>query len=42
VRYRGKTVEQQCARELRAQAWTLAEIADELGVSRSSGVGLGP
>jgi transcriptional regulator with XRE-family HTH domain len=36
VGYRGKTVEQQRARELRAQAWTLAEIADELGVSRSS------
>jgi transcriptional regulator with XRE-family HTH domain len=36
VGYRGKTVEQQRARELRAQAWTLQEIADELGVSRSS------
>jgi transcriptional regulator with XRE-family HTH domain len=36
VGYRGKTVEQQRARELRARAWTLAEIADELGVSRSS------
>jgi transcriptional regulator with XRE-family HTH domain len=36
VGYRGKTVEQLRARELRAQAWTLQEIADELGVSRSS------
>jgi transcriptional regulator with XRE-family HTH domain len=36
VGYRGKTVEQQRARELRAESWTLAEIADELGVSRSS------
>lgn len=34
--YRGKTVEQQQARELRAQAWTLRDIADELGVSKSS------
>jgi transcriptional regulator with XRE-family HTH domain len=34
--YRGKTVERQRARELRARAWTLQEIADELGVSRSS------
>jgi transcriptional regulator with XRE-family HTH domain len=34
--YRGKVGEQQRARELRAQAWTLAEIAAELGVSRSS------
>ena len=34
--YRGKTIEQQRARDLRAQAWTLQEIADELGVSRSS------
>ena len=36
VGYRGKTTEQQRARELRAEAWTLAEIAEELGVSRSS------
>lgn len=34
--YRGKVGEQQRARELRAQAWTLGEIAAELGVSRSS------
>jgi hypothetical protein len=34
--YRGMVQEQQRARELRAQAWTLQEIADELGVSRSS------
>lgn len=34
--YRGKVGEQQRARELRAQAWTLGEIATELGVSRSS------
>ena len=34
--YRGKTLEQQRARELRARAWTLTEIAEELGVSRSS------
>ena len=34
--YRGKVVEQQRARELRAEAWTLDEIATELGVSKSS------
>jgi transcriptional regulator with XRE-family HTH domain len=34
--YRGKLEERERARELRAQAWTLAEIAEELGVSRSS------
>lgn len=34
--YRGKTTEQRRARELRAEAWTLREIADALGVSRSS------
>jgi len=34
--YRGKIVEQERARELRAQAWTLQEIADELGVSKGS------
>ncbi len=34
--YRGKVVEQERARELRAQAWTLKEIAAELGVARSS------
>ena len=34
--YRGKVVEQERARALRAEAWTLAEIAAELGVARSS------
>lgn len=34
--YRGKVAEQRRARELRAQAWTLQEIADELGVAKSS------
>jgi transcriptional regulator with XRE-family HTH domain len=34
--YRGKLAEQQRARELRAQAWTLREIADDLGVAKSS------
>jgi hypothetical protein len=34
--YGGKLVERQRARELRAQAWTLADIAAELGVSKSS------
>jgi hypothetical protein len=33
---RGKVVERQRARELRAQAWTLADIASELGVAKSS------
>jgi transcriptional regulator with XRE-family HTH domain len=33
---RGKVVEQGRARELRAHAWTLNEIAADLGVSRSS------
>jgi hypothetical protein len=36
VGYRGKTEEQALARDLRAQAWTLEEIAAELGVSKSS------
>ncbi len=36
VGYRGKTTEQQRARALRAESWTLQEIATELGVSRSS------
>jgi hypothetical protein len=36
VGYRGKLEERQRARELRAQAWTLQEIADELGVAKSS------
>ncbi len=34
--YRGKVEERARARELRAQAWTLADIAEELGVSKSS------
>ena len=34
--YGGKLVEQQRARELRAEAWTLQDIARELGVSKSS------
>jgi transcriptional regulator with XRE-family HTH domain len=34
--YRGKVDEQNRARDLRAQAWTLGEIAEELGVSKSS------
>lgn len=34
--YRGKIEEQQRARELRALAWTLQEIADELEVAKSS------
>ena len=34
--YRGLLHEQQRARELRAEAWTLDEIAAELGVSKSS------
>lgn len=34
--YRGKTTEQNQARDLRAQGWTIKEIEDELGVSRSS------
>jgi transcriptional regulator with XRE-family HTH domain len=34
--YRGKVVEQGRARELRAQSWTLQEIADELGVGKGS------
>jgi hypothetical protein len=32
----GKVVEQQRARELRADSWTLADIAAELGVAKSS------
>ncbi len=32
----GKYSERQRARELRAEAWTLQEIADELGVSKGS------
>lgn len=34
--YGGKLKEQQLARELRAKSWTLADIAEELGVSKSS------
>jgi transcriptional regulator with XRE-family HTH domain len=34
--YGGKVTEQHRARELRAQAWTLQDIATELGVSKSS------
>ena len=34
--YRGKLEEQERARALRAQAWTLAEIAAALGVSKGS------
>lgn len=34
--YRGKLAERQRARDLRAQSWTLKEIADELGVAKSS------
>ncbi|MGI9603838.1 MAG: hypothetical protein ACR2QE_18280 [Acidimicrobiales bacterium] len=34
--YRGKTDEQGRARELRAEAWTLQDIADELHVAKSS------
>jgi hypothetical protein len=36
VGYRGKLVERERARELRAQAWTIGEIVAELGVSRAS------
>jgi transcriptional regulator with XRE-family HTH domain len=36
VGYRGKVVEQERARALRARSWTLAEIAQELGVARLS------
>ena len=34
--YRGKVGEQERARELRAEAWTLDAIAAELGVAKSS------
>ena len=34
--YGGKFVERERARELRAKAWTLQEIADELGVAKGS------
>ena len=34
--YRGLVAEQNRARDLRAESWTLQEIADELGVAKSS------
>jgi hypothetical protein len=34
--YGGKFVERERARELRARAWTLQEIADELGVAKGT------
>jgi AraC-like DNA-binding protein len=34
--YGGKVTERHRARELRAEAWTLKDIAAELGVSKSS------
>jgi hypothetical protein len=34
--YRGKVEEQNRARDLRAQGWTLSEICEELGVSKAS------
>src|SRR5687768_5498427 len=34
--YRGKLAERERARELRAQSYTLVEIAQELGVSKAS------
>lgn len=34
--YRGKVRERAAARKLRARGWTLREIADELGVAKSS------
>ena len=39
--YGGKVREQQRARELRAEAWTLQDIATELGVSQVVGVACG-
>jgi predicted transcriptional regulator len=36
VGYRGKTAEQERARDLRAEGWTYNEIAAELGVAKSS------
>ena len=39
--YGGKYVERARARELRPQAWTLQEIATELGVAKGIGVGVG-
>jgi hypothetical protein len=34
--YRGKVEEQNRARDLRAQGWTLGEICEELAVSKAS------
>ena len=34
--YRGKLLERRTARELRAQSWTLGDIAEQLGVSKST------
>jgi transcriptional regulator with XRE-family HTH domain len=34
--YRGKDTEQERARELRSEGWTMPEIAAELGVSKGS------
>jgi transcriptional regulator with XRE-family HTH domain len=34
--YRGKQAEQERARRLRSQGWTLADIAEQLGVAKSS------
>ncbi|HYF46226.1 MAG TPA: hypothetical protein VD926_08460 [Acidimicrobiales bacterium] len=34
--YRGRVADQERARELRAQAWTLAEIAEEVGASKGT------
>jgi hypothetical protein len=34
--YRGKLLERETARELRAESWTLADIAAKLGVAKSS------
>ena len=34
--YRGKVIEQERARHLRARGWALADIAEELGVAKSS------
>jgi hypothetical protein len=39
--YGGKATEQHRARELRAQSWTLQDIATELNVSKSVGVVVG-
>jgi hypothetical protein len=36
VGYRGRVADQERARELRAQAWTLAEIAEEVGAAKGA------